>query len=283
MIAGMTKGTALEQQPTAISPQETVAQGINVANKPAQATPGISDQAAGAGIAAAQSAVNIGSQIAQAKKEARTQEYLTDLNYWHSQGKPWFDPNTETHMDWAEYERTMPSAVQARKEGSVTGSPMVDSIGGRALLGAAAGAQIGFMVGLPAGGIGAIPAAKIGAALGLAVGGIAGLIEGIFGGSEAKRKDQKEKERAYNEYKQKIIQWTAAINYKHKAQKAIAVQKAAEKGAMAREIGYAAKAKQKASLAATREKNRQSMIDLFNRAGGLKQQARAARQARFAR
>ena len=209
----------------------------------------------GAITAGAEFATNMVGDISQVKKNLAADEYLTDLEYWKSQGKTWFDPSSNTFPDFSEYSLSMPSAQEAMKSGSFTGHPVAEGTIGGAVKGAVTGSGIGASIGSitgsflgPAGTLlGAAGGAVIGGAIGLVVGGITGLVSSIMGWNSSKEKDAKTKERAYANYRRDLKEWTYRKNEQYLGKK--------------RMLNEKYKASSKAIAASVRYGKRQGVID----------------------
>lgn len=236
----------------------------------------------GTGISIANAAVDQIGQVAQAKKNIAVDAYLNDVDYWNKQGKWWFDKNADYAPTFEEFNGSgAPSAVNAIREGSMTGNGILDSTLGGFGKGAATGASIGFAVGLPAGGVGAIPAAIIGGAIGAVVGTVGGLIIGIMEWSSAKKEDAKQKERAYNEYKKQLKEWTYHKNILNEKNRVSTMSAITQKQQGTEELGMQRRQAAKKESSAKNETLRNRMINVLSNLGGAKAQAQAQRQARW--
>jgi hypothetical protein len=186
--------------------------------------------------------------IAGAEQNLNTNQYLTDLDYWKKQGKWWFDKNADYAPTFEEFAPDMPSAEDAAKK----------NIGWTIAGGAAKGAEVGAAFGPEGAGVGAL------------AGGVIGTIEGIMSWKDGKAKDAKEKERAYNEYKQQLKEWTFAKNNKNRAEVSARTEGILSE---ARAIGENKRvlAQQKESTDIQRAASRRSqLVDILQGAGSIK-------------
>jgi hypothetical protein len=204
------------------------------------------------GVTAGLSAIG---EFADSQKNLKTNEYLTDVDYWQKQGKWWFDKNADYAPTLAEYSGNMPSAIEAI-------NPTMNVLGG-----AAKGAATGMAIGGP-----------VGATVGAGVGALVGVVESIFGMSSAKKQDAKNKERTINEYNQQLKEWTYARNKRFSEERAVSVER---QQAGIRAIGAASKEIKK-EKAMNKEDRRQALIKSFLGAGLVGEKQRTSNIQRWA-
>jgi hypothetical protein len=197
---------------------------------------------------------NMVGELSQAKKNLATDEYLNDVNYWKEQGKMWFDKNSDYAPTFEEYAGNMPSAVDALKEGSITGSNTADSAIGGATSGAIAGTAI---------------APGVGTAIGAVAGGVIGIIEGVMAEGAAEKRDSKEKERAYQEYKNKLKLWTFQKNAKNEEDRIVKQKAVDAENKNLRAIGT----RKKEDIAQRNEARRSELVSILKNVGALKNNA----------
>lgn len=192
--------------------------------------------------------------VANQMKQAGVNDYLMDVNYWNQQGKWWFDKNAEYAPTFEEYVGDMPSAKDAV-------SPVATTIG-RTAQGAAAGTAI---------------APGVGTAIGAGVGALVGVVESIFSWDSAEEQDAKNKERALNEYKKQLKEWTYARNRRFADERARITGEYHNFIRGANEQAKAIKQQQ----AHRKEGRRQQMVDSFLSAGNVAKKKRAEKIAIF--
>jgi hypothetical protein len=204
-------------------------------------------------------------EIADAKKNLAVDEYLMDLNYWKEQGKIWFDKDANYAPTFEEYAPDMPSAVDTLKEGSITGSNVADSAIGGATTGAMAGAMLG----------------PVGAVVGGVAGGLVGLITGFMAGDAAENQDAKTKERAYNEYKAKLKTWTYSRNLKNQQDRISKEDETTEKSKAIVAGNKRLKKEKLEKISASKNANRNRMVEVLSKMGSAGNQAAQQRKARW--
>lgn len=173
-------------------------------------------------------------------------DYQNDMTFWESQGKYWFNPNSEIKPDLDKYLANMPSAVDALRNSGMNAlqKGKTDSFGEGAynmLLNPAAtkGTNPGLMVLNPAtplfnafdrkagqgfsGYVGS-QAAKgamsgmAGGGIGAGVGAVVGVVKGIFTWFSAKGEDAANKKKAKEEYEIALREWTLKKNQRQIAE-----------------------------------------------------------------